>query len=123
MKVMLSIKPEFIKEIIQGNKKYEYRKRIFKRDIDTVIVYATRPIGKIIGEFKIGKILNDTPEKIWSLTQNESGISKDFFMEYFSNKDSAFALQIENFNKYEFPIDPYIKNEKFYPPQSYMYVE
>lgn len=123
MKVMLSIKPEFIKEIIQGNKKYEYRKRIFKRDIDTVIVYATRPIGKIVGEFKIGKILSDTPKNIWSLTQNESGITEDFFMDYFCNKDCAFALEIKSFHKYDYPIDPFAANNNFYPPQSYMYLE
>lgn len=38
MKVLLSIKPEFVEEIILGNKKFEYRKSIFKRkDISSIV--------------------------------------------------------------------------------------
>ena len=52
MKALLSIKPEFVNEILAGNKKYEYRKKIFKQDIDAIVIYASMPMGKIIGEFK-----------------------------------------------------------------------
>ena len=123
MRVMLSIKPEFVNQIILGNKKYEYRKKIFKKNVDTVVIYATKPIGKLIGEFKISKILKDTPNNIWNETHKYSGITEDFFMNYFCNTDSAFALQIENFYEYDTPIDPYMVNKNFYPPQSYMYIE
>ena len=41
MNVILSIKPQFCKLIFDGVKRYEYRKRVFKRnDIDKVYVYA-----------------------------------------------------------------------------------
>ena len=54
MKVLLSIKPEFVNEMVLGNKKFEYRKSIFKRaDVTDVVVYATKPYGKVVGEFKI----------------------------------------------------------------------
>ena len=38
MKVLLSIKPEFVQEIFTGKKKYEYRKAIFTRSVDKVVV-------------------------------------------------------------------------------------
>ena len=41
MKALLSIKPEFVNEILTGRKKYEYRKRIFKQDIEAVVIYAS----------------------------------------------------------------------------------
>ena len=54
MKVLLSIKPEFVEKIFNGTKKYEFRKSIFKnKNIDTVVVYASSPWQYVIGEFKI----------------------------------------------------------------------
>ena len=60
MKVLLSIKPEFVQEIFTGKKKYEYRKAIFTRSVDKVVVYSTKPVGMIVGEFTVENILNDT---------------------------------------------------------------
>ena len=53
MKVLLSIKPEFVQEIFTGKKKYEYRKAIFTRSVDKVVVYSTKPVGMIVGEFTV----------------------------------------------------------------------
>ena len=66
MKVLLSIRPEYAEKIFNGKKKYEYRRVIFKnRNIHSIVVYATKPIKKIIGEFEIDEILSDRPNKIW----------------------------------------------------------
>ena len=65
MKVLLSIKPEFVQEIFTGKKKYEYRKAIFTRSVDKVVVYSTKPVGMIVGEFTVENILNDTPSTLW----------------------------------------------------------
>ena len=66
MKVLLSIKPEFVQEIFTGKKKYEYRKAIFTRSVDKVVVYSTKPVGMIVGEFTVENILNDTPSTLWT---------------------------------------------------------
>jgi len=68
MKVLLSIKREFVEQIMNGTKKYEYRKRIFKQDVDSVVIYSTMPVGRIVGEFKIESILKQSPDEIWSQT-------------------------------------------------------
>ena len=52
MKVLLSIKPEFVEKIFSGEKRFEYRKSIFKQqNIDTIVIYSTMPVGMIVGEF------------------------------------------------------------------------
>ena len=39
MKAILSIRPEYVDRILSGEKKYEFRKRIFKReDVDTIVI-------------------------------------------------------------------------------------
>ncbi|MDD8572078.1 ASCH domain-containing protein, partial [Escherichia coli] len=50
MKVLLSIKPEYAESILSGKKKYEFRKNIFRnKNVDTIVIYATMPVGKVIG--------------------------------------------------------------------------
>lgn len=122
MKVLLSIKPEFVDKIFNGNKKYEYRRAIFKnRSVDTVIVYATLPIGKIVGEFKIAEVISDAPNEIWEKTKESSGITSNFFYEYFKNRNRAFAIEIRAPILYREPINPRELFEKFTAPQSFMY--
>lgn len=122
MKVLLSIKPQFVDEIVNGNKKVEYRKRIFNETVDTVIIYSSMPVGKIIGEFNVGKISLNSPEKLWKETKQFSGITKSFFLSYFEGKKEAFAIQIKNFRQYDEPINPYEILHHFVPPQSYKYL-
>ena len=56
MRVLLSIKPEFAELIFKGTKKFEFRKSIFKNsEIKTVVVYASSPMQKVIGEFEIDR--------------------------------------------------------------------
>ena len=84
MKVVLSIKPEFANKIFEGSKQYEFRRTIFKNpDVKKVVVYASSPVQKVIGEFEIDHILNHDLETLWSLTKDFSGISSDYFYQYF----------------------------------------
>ena len=123
MKLILSIKPEFCEQIFHGNKRYEYRRRIFKKDVESVLVYATSPVCKIVGEFQIMTIIQDTPDALWSRTKEFSGISHDYYMKYFHDIESAYALQILNPKLYDKPIDPKKIDTKFVAPQSYKYIE
>ena len=122
-KILLSIKPKYVEEIRKGNKMYEYRKTIFKNtDVDTVIIYASSPISKVIGEFKIKKILKGEPNNIWDITKDQSGVSKAFYDEYFEKKRYAYAIEIIELKFYEEPIDIYTKF-KVKAPQSFCYIK
>ncbi len=123
MKILLSIKPEFVKEIFNGNKKFEYRKAIFKnKNVKTVVIYATMPIGKIVGEFEIGNIIEKHPKKLWEDTKDFSGVSEEFYYNYFDGRDKAYAIVIKKLKEYKKPICPYKKYENFYAPQSFKYL-
>lgn len=102
MKVLLSIKPEFVDKIFAGLKKYEFRKSLFRRsDVKYVIIYASAPVKRVVGEFEIKDILSDDVEYIWEQTKNYSGITKDFYDSYFQNKKTANAIRIGHLKKYE----------------------
>jgi len=122
MKVLLSIKPEFANKIFDGTKKFEFRKVIFKNpNVKTVIVYASSPIQQVIGEFEIDYIFSHSPSALWKLTEKYSGISKDFFFEYFANRAIAHAIKIKTITKYTKPLC--IKDDfNVSPPQSFVYL-
>ncbi len=122
MNAILSIKPQFVEEIIAGRKKYEFRKKVFKKHVQKIYIYASSPVCRIIGEFELGDILEGQPNRIWTLTNKMSGISEEYFKAYFCNKDIAYALEIKAFKSYEEPINPYSIFGKFTPPQSFCYV-
>jgi len=123
MKVLLSIKPQYVKEIFNGNKKFEYRKSIFKnKNVKTIVVYATMPIGKIIGEFEIDEILEDKPLDIWEQTKEYSGVTAEFYNDYFYGKNKAYAIKIKSLTEYENPICPYLEEDNFIAPQSFKYL-
>ena len=104
MKVLLSIKPEFADKIFDGTKKYEFRKSIFKRkDIRKVVVYASSPVQQVIGEFDIEDILCENTKRLWEITQEFSGITKQFYDSYFADKEVAFAIQVGNVRRYSNP--------------------
>jgi predicted transcriptional regulator len=122
MKVLLSIKPEFAFKIFEGKKKFEFRKVIFKNpNVKTVVVYASSPVQRVIGEFEIDNILSSDPTEIWRLTKKYSGISEDFFYEYFADREIAHAIKIKNTKKYKQPLHLQ-DNFNVVPPQSYLYL-
>lgn len=122
MKVLLSIKPEFAHKIFNGEKKFEYRKSIFKQKVDTVVVYSTMPEGRIIGEFKIDGIIETNPDLLWNETKEFSGITYDFFSTYFNKRENAYAIKVGELTKYKKPINPKEKYENFTAPQSFCYI-
>lgn len=123
MNVILSIKPEFVEKIFSGEKQYEYRKVLFKQKVDTVYIYASRPVSRIVGEFKIDEILCDTPENIWKKTKRQSGVTQNFFDKYYKGREKAVALKIKECKEYKEAINPESLIPNFKVPQSFIYAE
>lgn len=122
MKVVLSIKPEFANKIFDGSKKFEFRRIIFKnKEVKSIIVYASSPVQKVIGEFEIAEIFNDDLDSLWNLTKEHSGISEEFFYRYFAEKEKGFAIKIKNKKKYKNP-KCLRRDYKLNPPQSFVYI-
>ncbi|HEQ1477063.1 TPA: transcriptional regulator, partial [Streptococcus pyogenes] len=80
---------------------------------------STKPVGKIVGFFTIKQVLRDEPEKIWQKTSKKSGITKDFFDEYYSGKNKAVAIEIDRLFAYKTPKNYHEIDIKGKPPQTY----
>lgn len=123
MKVLLSIKPEFVEKILSGEKKYEFRKKLFKRQsVKTIVIYATMPIGKVVGEFDIDHVISDDPNLVWEKTKKYAGVSKSFYDEYFEEKSLAFAIAVGKVTLYDEPKSLNYFGKNIVAPQSYRYL-
>jgi predicted transcriptional regulator len=123
MKVLLSIKPEFAERIFDGSKKFEFRKAIFKnQDIKTVVVYASSPMQKVIGEFEIDSIINASLADLWKKTKRFAGIDEDYFYQYFAEREMGYAIKIKKTKMYKKPLC-LREDYNLFPPQSFLYLE
>ncbi|MCK4757507.1 MAG: hypothetical protein KAS67_03555 [Thermoplasmata archaeon] len=124
MKILLSIKPKYVEEIMNGHKKYEFRKTIFKNtDVEKALIYSTSPIKRIVGDFEIGEIIEGHPKDLWNELNEHAGISNDEFINYFNGNSKGYAIQIKSVNIFDEPIDPWENNPNFTPPQSFFYID
>ncbi|MCK4792478.1 MAG: hypothetical protein KAV87_52600 [Desulfobacteraceae bacterium] len=121
-RALLSVKPNFAEAIIRGKKKYEFRRSIFVRPVDVVLIYATVPVRRVVAEFDVCSVISDTLPTLWKRTQKFAGIDSEFFWEYFEGRDYGHAIEIGDVRPYKTPFCP-IKELGVRPPQSFVYLE
>ena len=120
-KILLSINPEHVENIMQGKKTVEYRKGRCRHDVDKIVIYSTYPVMQVVGEANVKAVIEGKPDNIWAQTCQGAGITKGFFDKYYKNRNRAIAYLLGEIIRYEKPyslIDLGIKSA----PQSFMYL-
>ena len=118
---LLSIKPPYAEAIFRGDKRFEFRRTIFRKPIDVVIVYTTSPVCQVVGEFDVEEVLADSVAGLWNRTNNYAGIDRSLFLEYFAGCHIGYAIAIGNVRRYRRPLD-LATTFGVRPPQSFVYV-
>ena len=122
MIALLSIKVKYVKEILNGNKKYEFRKTRFKKEVKRILVYATKPSSSIVCFLDVGEIREDEPKNLWKNLGEFSGLKKKEFFDYFGDRETGVAIEIKDVDEFPEPLIPEKIFAKFTPPQSWIYV-
>lgn len=119
--ILLSIKPEYVKKIFSGEKKYEYRKHLSQEPVERIIIYSTDPEQKVVGEIKVTGTLRMSPTRLWEQTKRDAGISREKFRKYFKGCKTAFAYKLDETTMYETPkeLSDYGVSQA---PQSFVYI-
>ncbi len=120
--MLLSIKPQYAKVILEGKKQYEFRKSKPKRGVDRIIFYASSPQKQVVGEAAIDIIIEGTPKEIWKIAQTSAGITKRFYFSYYAGKNKAIAYKLKDVKIYETPkaLSDYGIHQV---PQSFVYLD
>ena len=120
-KMLLSINPEHVENILRGSKAYEYRKILCKRKVDKIVIYSTCPVKCVVGEVEVLDIIEMDKEKLWKMTKQHSGITKEFYDRYYEGRKTAVAYKLGTVVEYD---EPHLLEDigVKMAPQSYMYL-
>jgi len=121
--VILSIKPKYALALLSGNKRVEFRKKIFKRPVDKVYIYSSSPTKKITGYFTFNEIVEMHPLDLWNKYESIGAIDEEEFFNYFKDCEKGFAIVVDKTKSFKKGIDPIDFFENFCAPQSYIYTE
>ena len=119
MNLIISIKPEFVSRILSGEKKYEFRRRIYKKEVDKIYIYQTLPDAGIFAYFTPGEIIKDTPQNLWDNFKDVSGTTEEHLLGYLHDKSEAYAIEITDLVIFDEPFIP----DGIQAPQSYKYID
>lgn len=119
--MLLSINPEYVESIFRGTKLFEYRKFRCRADVNKIIIYATAPWKRVVGEAEIEYIVEDDVLSVWQQTKHYSGITYAFFRKYYKGKDTAVAYRLKNVIIYDEPMSLQDLGVSC-APQSYRYL-
>ena len=99
--ILLSINPEHVNNIMNGTKRFEFRKIRCKEDITKILIYCTSPIMEIVGEVTVKNVLECAPDELWEMTSEFAGIDHVFFNNYFEGREKAVAYELGEIERYE----------------------
>ena len=124
---MLSLKPCFSDLVFGGLKRIELRRSappaMNGRDI---FVYVSSPVMELRGGFRVGEVWSGTPEEIWEKVEEDAGVNKCEFDDYFAGQSVAHALKITEVWKYAYLVSLSSLRcwfKDFVVPQSWRYVK
>ena len=120
--LLLSIKPEYVTRILQGTKKYEYRKRLARENVSKIYIYCTTPVMKVVGSVDVLGNIEKSPSALWEETKEHAGISRAKYREYFRGCKTACAYKLGNVTIFEHPLD-LVTFGVSSAPQSFVYID
>lgn len=91
---LMSIKPEFAFRLLSGEKRVEFRRRPAARKISHIVVYATRPVGAVVGVLEVEGLTCGTPRELWDAYAAVGGIGRKDFFDYFSGTSAGVAYRV-----------------------------
>src|SRR5277367_3030146 len=79
------------------------RGRVGQPNIRTVVLYASSPTRKVVGEFTIDSVLTLRLDALWGLTEKGGAIERSYFDQYFRGRTVGHALKVKKVRRYKFP--------------------
>ncbi|MBU1702407.1 MAG: hypothetical protein KJ970_03690 [Candidatus Eisenbacteria bacterium] len=126
--VVLSLKPVYAQLILTGRKTVEVRRRFNRKWAGKrAVLYASRPLGALIGEALIADVVSGTPSAIWNEYGKAIGCSIREYENYVTGATEISALILGEILPYISPIPlmqvSHLIKRDVRAPQSYCSVE
>lgn len=125
--LFISIKEEYVNQILEGTKQIELRKSRPKVSAgDHIIIYCTSPVKAIVGTAQIDDVITHSPRQMWQLHSHRLGIRKKEYFEYYNNADKAIGIVLSDVQRLCFNICLSVIKKQlpaFTPPQTFKYFQ
>ena len=124
MMILLSIKQVYCDLILNGAKRFEFRKRLPNglQKGGEVAIYCTRPVSRVVAYFRIAGVIQATRRRLWRQTRLAAGINYETFMRYFKAVQKANAIKIGKLHVLNTPLSLVRLRRNKTPPQSFLYL-
>ncbi|HVF04927.1 MAG TPA: ASCH domain-containing protein [Frankiaceae bacterium] len=123
--MLLSVRPPHVDRILDGTKTVELRRtRPSVRPRQPVLLYATQPVGAIVGSCRIGGVRQAASEAMWGDIASSAAVSRGEYDRYLAGRDTVVALFIEDVRPLVAPItlDQMRAAAPFQPPQTWHFL-
>jgi predicted transcriptional regulator len=121
--VLLSIKPQYAEAILDGRKTFELRRKIFRnRSVNTMVIYSSSPVQRVVGEVEIQEVLEAAPDDLWEKTSDGAAVEREFFDQYFAERKTGYAVRVTRPQRYDKPRSLSEHYGLARPPQSFCYL-
>lgn len=125
--LLMSIKPWFAELVLVGAKTVELRRVRPRVELGMpVLLYASSPQRALVGSGVVGGIGAGSPDEIWALHGDATGVSQARFREYFAGAQRAVAITVQHAQAFEDPLplrDLRRSLRGVNPPQSFRYLD
>lgn len=124
--LLLSIQPKYANLIFDGKKTVELRRvRPRVNQGDFVLIYVSSPDKVLLGNCEVEQVIGTSPNQLWTLVRNKSGLDQSAFFSYFEGVSTGYAILLNQVQKFNQPILLSRLQQEwtgFHPPQSYRYL-
>jgi len=121
--LILSLQPRYWPMILDGSKRYEYR-RVFRPDAMRAYIYLSTPRKAICGFVDFGTPIIGTPAQIAELAERQCAGSRPGMLDYLQGKVQGYAIPILACHDIApIPLEVLVEEFGFTAPQNYLMLE
>jgi predicted transcriptional regulator len=119
---LLSVHPRFAVAILDGSKTVELRRTRLPEEVSHVVVYATRPVQRVVGWFEVTRVERDHPSRLWRRHGRATAVSRKEFNTYFEGAREGTAISVGRVVALDEPLQLGVLGAMA-PPQSHRYLD
>lgn len=124
--LFLSIRPQYVEKILNGEKRVELRRRKPRSQPDDwMAIYESSPTKALVAVAQVTEVRIKSPQCLWRGVRSVTGIAKREFDEYFTGCDNAVGIMFQSVTALSSPIpldDLRSCWPGFHPPQGFLYL-
>lgn len=122
--LLVSMKPQYARQILAGSKLIEIRKKFSEKWVGCrAVLYSSSPQQELVGEARVHSITSGSPADIWAQFGTGIGCSSKDFVAYVGSSTEVSAIELNDVFPYKYPISlsqiSHLLGEDLRPPQSY----